>query len=202
MKLPFRGYFAGIAVFATTLALSGPVVASNISDVVKWSTQQPGGSYSLFESITLYEDGSALIYQPGFGSFTEPGNGTESVIVGSCGGCNDVSIGLIEPGGAVGDLFTSLTNSQGYQVFTFTSVEDGDSFSIPSDPYLPANESYNVVLLDENGPIDVAPYVFGGDGEGNIMTIQSDVPEPVTLSLFGAGLAGAAAVRRRKKAKA
>jgi hypothetical protein len=28
------------------------------------------------------------------------------------------------------------------------------------------------------------------------------VPEPVTLSLFGAGLAGAAALRRRKKAKA
>jgi hypothetical protein len=33
------------------------------------------------------------------------------------------------------------------------------------------------------------------------LTDRSPVPEPVTLSLFGAGLAGAAALRRRKKAK-
>ena len=31
--------------------------------------------------------------------------------------------------------------------------------------------------------------------------VLSAVPEPITLSLFGAGLAGAAAMRRRKKAK-
>ena len=32
------------------------------------------------------------------------------------------------------------------------------------------------------------------------LTTQSPVPEPLTLSIFGAGLAGAAALRRRKKA--
>jgi hypothetical protein len=32
-------------------------------------------------------------------------------------------------------------------------------------------------------------------------SVTTGVPEPVTLSLFGAGLAGAAALRRRKKAK-
>jgi hypothetical protein len=30
---------------------------------------------------------------------------------------------------------------------------------------------------------------------------QTSVPEPATLALFGAGIAGAAAMRRRKKAK-
>jgi hypothetical protein len=34
------------------------------------------------------------------------------------------------------------------------------------------------------------------------VTSSTPVPEPFTLSLFGAGLAGAAALRRRKKAEA
>ena len=37
-----------------------------------------------------------------------------------------------------------------------------------------------------------------GTGDGAL--IIQEVPEPITLTLFGAGLAGAAALRRRKKA--
>ena len=36
----------------------------------------------------------------------------------------------------------------------------------------------------------------------SVTTIGRDIPEPFTLSLFGAGLAGAVALRRRKSAKA
>ena len=45
--------------------------------------------------------------------------------------------------------------------------------------------------------------IFNGDisfGDGAL--IVREVPEPVTLSLFGAGLAGAVAMRRRKKKSA
>jgi hypothetical protein len=35
----------------------------------------------------------------------------------------------------------------------------------------------------------------------SVTTIGREIPEPFTLSLFGAGLAGAVALRRRKSAK-
>ena len=37
------------------------------------------------------------------------------------------------------------------------------------------------------------------DGVGSFLVRKTSVPEPVTLSVFGAGLAGAVAMRRRKK---
>ena len=39
-------------------------------------------------------------------------------------------------------------------------------------------------------------------GGGNVTLIPAPIPEPVTLSVFGAGLVGAAALRRRKAKKA
>ncbi|HKU54590.1 MAG TPA: PEP-CTERM sorting domain-containing protein, partial [Rhizomicrobium sp.] len=40
------------------------------------------------------------------------------------------------------------------------------------------------------------------NGGGGNVDLTKRVPEPVTLSIFGAGLAGAAALRRRKVKKA
>ncbi|MGZ5935581.1 MAG: PEP-CTERM sorting domain-containing protein [Rhizomicrobium sp.] len=43
---------------------------------------------------------------------------------------------------------------------------------------------------------------FGTGGVTAYVQSDRDVPEPLTLSLFGAGLAGAAAMRRRKNKSA
>jgi len=47
--------------------------------------------------------------------------------------------------------------------------------------------------------VDNGGGVFGNPGCWSDQTCIRSVPEPLTLSLFGAGLAGAVAMRRRKK---
>jgi hypothetical protein len=206
MKVITANALLGLALGAAML--SAPAFASPVSapsDIIKWYATVPGGGYSLFESITLNEDGSSVLFVPGngpgTGTFYSPGFGTESVVVGSCLGCNDVAIGLLEPGsGLIGDMFTSLTTEQGDQAFMFTSVEKG-SIPFPSDPFLPEGKPFTTYLLNEtNGPIDIASYVFGPDS-GYILTIQSDVPEPATWTillgmLLGMGVMIGAARRR------
>jgi hypothetical protein len=52
----------------------------------------------------------------------------------------------------------------------------------------------SIFIANDSGGIEVDDLQFG------LRTASTTVPEPLTLSLLGAGLVGAAAVRRRKKA--
>jgi hypothetical protein len=79
----------------------------------------------------------------------------------------------------VGDVYTvtfDLNDSGPYSTFSSLSTNGDDTDT------------------GGNG-VDLVVYA------GNI-PVRANVPEPITLSIFGAGLAGAVAMRRRKKAKA
>jgi PEP-CTERM motif len=96
----------------------------------------------------------------------------------------------------------------GIDVGSFTVLDSGYS---GSDQTITFDPSFAPVLLSgpftfeyvlENTiPTDGGSIAFLDGGQASISgtRIFDSVPEPFTLSLFGAGLAGAAALRRRKK---
>ena len=118
-----------------------------------------------------------------------------------------------------GNLGDSLDNS----VFEFTgtvSVTNGEQFQAGHDDGLQLQIG-SILVIDAPGPTSftTTPATYTGPtgtfsfdlvyGEccgapadlGIALPFESSVPEPLTLSLFGAGLAGAAAMRRRRKIK-
>ena len=127
--------------------------------------------------------------------------------------------------------FTSAVNSIGFEVGDWGTCCQISNLYISFDGGAPilvgSSTGLNNVFLTEGGPgVFVAAFDdsgtfttvnFWGDGYGEFLvaggTIRSanidqgslpptGVPEPLTLTLFGAGLVGAGALRRRMKAKA
>jgi hypothetical protein len=70
--------------------------------------------------------------------------------------------------------------------FTYDSVNNRTIFSVETDDYI-------LTTPPDSGVNPAISFALLGAPVG-------DVPEPMTLALFGAGLVGAATLRRRKKA--
>jgi hypothetical protein len=141
----------------------------------------------------------------------------------------DKDIVASEPGGATGatNTFRPMVEQDG--VFYLAAIL-GSTFDIPATgSYDSGFETLSGTLSQSdfvefdfstgtfgtaNPNFDGDPLLFGlgqlatfGAGSADVATYDNldltlnPVPEPFTLSLFGAGLAGAAAMRRRKKAQ-
>lgn len=129
----------------------------------------------------------------------------------------------IGPGGSIGlSLVSGAFNIGGYQ-FTLADFATGSDFNgrISTDGQSISFLSSGYTLKSTvpgcaggcYGSFDIAQsqqsnlLVFSGDQIGGIqfdtafVRAVSPVPEPLTLSLFGMGLAGVAAVRRRRKSQ-
>ncbi len=80
------------------------------------------------------------------------------------------------------------------QIFTFTAKGD---VANASNLYLDLfTNSWNIKTTSDNGAdLDTGSFTIAGP-----TLAPAVVPEPITLSLFGAGLAGAFAAKRKKKA--
>lgn len=101
--------------------------------------------------------------------------------------------------GSCSDGFTMFSDPQDGHLDVFF-VSDGASASELATFF--SNVSTNVSFLAETGAYQDVSSTF--NMPSGFAFVQSDinVPEPLTLSLFGAGLAGAFAMRRRKKTSA
>lgn len=110
-----------------------------------------------------------------------------------------LSISVLEDAGS---SYTGASfNGIGFSGITFDDGSVIVGFTLDTD--LPGLTSANIAFTSDSISYNAQGLDFSNAGYHitlNLLTRRvSDVPEPLTLSLFGAGLAGAAAMRRVKK---
>lgn len=217
------GYALLLVLSSTSLAEAGVVQITSASqlgayDTVDWATfgsvpggvstyaQEPSGS----EIVDINTASGELALAPGsaVGGFLP----TDTLLSQLPGNLSDpILVGFSTPVSGVGAQIESLLSGPftgQMDVFdtggtllgeitvdaTTTTVDDG------SAPFIGAistasDISYVIFSVNNGNPL------FPKAGDVAINGLDFAVPEPFTLSLFGAGILGAGAIRRRKKAK-
>ncbi len=152
---------------------------------------------------------SGIIKNGASGVFPDTSFGTQAAFLQSYNGT----------GSKISWAITGLTVGQTYTLSFFdvaaaASIAPGENFTVSAFGSAPLlfvpttsyrSDSFNFLALTTFGNIDFNGLIplTGNNFATAIDNIQiSTIPEPVTLSLFGIGLAGAAAMRRRRKVKA
>lgn len=152
---------------------------------------------------------SGIYKNTSLGVFNDTSFGTQTAFLQSYTESNGSTTG-----GAISWAISGLTVGKSYTLsfydeasvmvpvepFTVTAFGNGPVAFVPTTTF--TLESFNFIALTSSGTIDFVGPAIPGNFASAIDNIQiSAVPEPLTLSLFGAGLAGAATLRRRKRSK-
>lgn len=171
------------AIFGISVAMSG--AAANAATILKQFSLS-GSGFSATGILGFDDSISFSNPYPCVGCAAGPGYNLTSV-TGAING--DAITGLAPVGTVAGN------DNRIYP--TSTPVLDWGDIG-----FLTATTSYNAFDGHYDGRPSYYLFVTGGGVYDNPISFSlSEVPEPLTLSLFGAGLAGAAALRRRKRAQ-
>jgi len=161
--------------------LTSPINFSSIASVTATFTDLLGGSAAGSPSIELDVTGAPSGY---FRVYLGPPPSFASNVAGlnTYSGA-ELDNASANTGSGPGNIYTPLSNWQGlYGADPLTDV---------------------AFLLENNSGVDQHLILTGLSLNGvDLLAATTPVPEPITLSLFGAGAAGALAMRRRKAKKA
>jgi hypothetical protein len=210
LGLTLAGFFASSAAVAGAL----PPVSDQFTVY--------DGAGAINYQFTLYEDGSQGVSSGGLSTSCVEGIKAACFIpyfgmnpTLAYNGTNPTAFVILEHGTQiVSDIFTTwyfpcpiaiCGSAIPIGQALFASDMEGDQLLYdPLDPYF-THYTGGVTLLDEpaDGIVNVTSFLspfYSRQGYTASFYSEVETPEPLTLSLFGAGLAGAVAMRRRKKA--
>jgi hypothetical protein len=192
----FASLFSGAAIATPAAPPTAP-----LSD--QFTIYNPNGSIE--ESLSVYEDGSTWLIHPVIGTGPDPFNSGEGL---ACPGTSCYGIGWGWGNAALaGNPLLFLYDGKSVSDYLGIYIDkccSGGSFYFASDTETSSvfGPGFDVGCVVVGNLCDIT-WMLSSDaiqaGYRATFYSEGDVPEPITVSLFGAGLMGAIAVRRRKR---
>jgi hypothetical protein len=189
----YVGRIVGVVVTGLALSVGAQQAAAGTFTIVN-----PGPADSAtFNTSILNNDGFDLLSVLFDLTNTVASNGDGSLTFGG-------GVVNLDPTGGTSSLFVNDIRHFG---FNFTGFNSGESFDFFWDPDTEHDSSYGALVAQMAGTV-VTLTTSGGVVSGTMLlqrdgsvsaTINSPVPEPASILLFGAGLVGVAAHRMRRR---
>lgn len=176
---------AGSDLATTNAVLVSELSTNPFNDMFDFSSI--GGSVSWLQLVLEYDDAG-----PRTGCFSSTcGISLENwtVVLQGSGSSADLSVGLSDVLSPQTISLSSATNSGAVDVWSYSLGQQSLSFNFFDDSTYGNEFALNSATLNVFGEVD------DGTGTGPV-----SVPEPSSMALFGLGLAGVVAARRRKAA--